>query len=532
MDVSKSPPPEQQEPQKPQEPQEQQKPQGPQKPEAPPSLFSIIVLFLTLCVGLALSMSVGYLKQIFSNFASYRCNPVMMPFAGLFGYNASENFQFCLSNILQGRLAEVFSPLFSLLGTFGKTLEMVVNAALGLRKLFSNFLLTVNGFISNVQSRIKMLMTTVRMSFLKMKELMGKVYGTMFAVVGLGTSGLTAAGNLADNNLVKFMLEFCFAPETVVVLEDGTQKTMESLEMGDRLAPLPSGVSPCSGFTPVVTSLFRFDGRKTPMVRIGDVVVSASHFVEWDGKMVEATEHPHAIPLPSLPALCCINVTGHRFLVGTQGLVAADYDEDESAEVIAATQAVAIAALNGTKDNKNREAVVSDYSLGLDGDVEVHMANGEWKRLSSIVVGDEVAYSGAVKGVVREQCAATVQTSVGPMAAAQLVFSEEAWRRGHTVREATGAAAAQVLHQLITERCGVLEVRKGAATLFVREYREVALPEMEEAYAARLKCGTSVQCATPPPTAPASLAIPFNRPTGPQGIPSNSKEAVPSTTTP
>jgi hypothetical protein len=325
------------------------------------------------------------------------------------------------------------------------------------------------------------------MSFLKMKELMGKVYGTMFAVLGLGTSGLTAAGNLADNNLVKFMLEFCFAPETVVVLEDGTQKTMESLEMGDRLAPLGSG------FRPVVTSLFRFDGRKTPMVRIGDVVVSAFHFVEWDGKMVEATEHPHAIPLPSLPALCCLNVTGHRFLVGTQGLVAADYDEDESTEVIAATQAVATSALNGTKENKNREAVVSDYSLGLDGSVEVHMANGDWKRLSAIVVGDEVAYSGAVKGVVRERCAATVQTSVGPMAAAQLVFSEGAWHRGSgrglTVREVK--AAAQVLHQLITERCGVLEVRKGAATLFVRDYREVALPEMEEAYAAKLQTQSS-----------------------------------------
>jgi hypothetical protein len=178
---------------------------------------------------------------------------------------------------------------------------------------------------------------------------------------------------------------------------------------------------------------------------------------------------------------------------------------------------------------------VSDYSLGLDGDVEVHMANGEWKRLSTVVVGDEVAYSGAVKGVVRERCAATVQTPVGPMAAAQLVFFEGAWRRGHTVREATGrgtgAAAAQVLHQLITERCGVLEVRKGDARLFVRDYREVALPEMEEAYAARLKCGTSVQCATPPPTAPASSAIPFNRPTGPQGIPWNSDAVVPSTTT-
>ena len=468
MDVSKSPPLEQS-----QQSPEQQSQQ--QKPEAPPSLFSIIVLVLTLCVGLALSMSVGYLKQIFSNFASYRCNPVMMPFAGLFGYNASENFQFCLSNILQGRLAEVFSPLFSLLGTFGTTLEMVVNAALGLRKLFSNFLLTVNGFISNVQSRIKMLMTTVRMSFLKMKELMGKVYGTMFAVLGLGTSGLTAAGNLADNNLVKFMLEFCFAPETVVVLEDGTQKTMESLEMGDRLAPLGSG------FTPVVTSLFRFDGRKTPMVRIGDVVVSAFHFVEWDGKMVEATEHPHAIPLPSLPALCCLNVTGHRFLVGTQGLVAADYDEDESEDVVRATQAVAVTALNGTNAEANGEAV-SDYSLGLSNDAEVRMKDGTWKRIGDVRLGDVTEHAGVVKGLVKEACESVVETPCGPFAAAQLVWSLEKWRRAAAVWPLK--KGTHVLSHLITERCGALELR---GDVFVRDYREAAVPEMEEAYAAKVR---------------------------------------------
>jgi len=469
--------------------------------------MSVLVTLLVLAIGLVISLSVGYFKQFFVNFASYRCNPVMMPFAGFFGYNATENFQFCLNNILHGRLTEAFAPLFSLLGSFGRTLETVINAALGLRKVFSNFLMTVNRFMSNVKDRIQMLMTQLRLSFLKIKELMGKVYGTMYAVIWMGTSGLTAAGNVADNSLVKFMMEFCFAPDTAVEMEDGSYKTMETLQIGDRLAPLLSFPGPClaepntSGSrlaepntigsreeSPIVTSLFRFDGTKTPMVRIGDVVVSASHFVEYDGQMVEATEHPDAIPLPSLPVLCCLNVTGHRFQVGRRRLLAADYDEDESEEVVQTTQAVASAALNG---GLSAAETVVNYSLGLSPDVEVCMLDRTWKRLGDVQIGDVVAHAGAIKGLVQETCESVVETPCGPMAAAQLVYFKTSWRRAATVWPSGNSA---VLSHLLTERCGALEVRGATAldglgkeSLFVRDYREVALPEMEELYAAKVR---------------------------------------------
>jgi hypothetical protein len=304
----------------------------------------------------------------------------------------------------------------------------------------------------------------------------------------MGTSGLTAAGNMADNGLVKFMMEFCFAPDTAVQMEDGSYKTMETLEIGDRLAPLPSTV-------PVVTSLFRFDGTKTPMVRIGDVVVSASHFVEYEGQMVEATEHPHAIPLPSLPVLCCLNVTGHRFLVGRRRgrqLLVADYDEDDSEDVVQATQAVATTALNGTNtnndnDNTNAEAV-SDYSLGLSSDAEVRMKDGTWKRIGDVRLGDVTAHAGAVKGLVKEACESVVETPCGPFAAAQLVWSAGTWKRAAAVWPVL--AQRHVLSHLITERCGALELR---GDVFVRDYREAALPEMEEAYAAKVRTsGTQI----------------------------------------
>ena len=477
--------------------------------EKPPSLFSIIALQLVLVVGILLALSASYFKQIFSNFASFRCNPLMMPFAGLFGYDASENFQFCLGNILQGRLGEAFSPIFKLLGSFGETLSTVINATLGLRKLFSNFFATVNGFISNVQTRIKMLMSAVQMSMLKMKELMGKVYGTMYAVIWMGTSGLTAGSNIANNDLVKFMMEFCFAPDTPIQLADGSWTTLASLHIGSTLSSLYDE-------KPVVTSLFEFDGSRTPMVRIGDVTVSAAHYVQCDGEWMEASDHPDAIPVAALPRLLCLNVTGHRFVIGRQGLVAADYDESESDDVVAATQALALCALNG---GPSKEAAV-DYSLGVSADVKVRMADDSWKRLDTIRIGDKVRGSGIVRGIVKEECEEVVETGCGPMAAGQVVFDGSDWKRATSLYAPYAPRKGTlILHQLITEQCSAIEVRKGGATLFIRDYREVPLPDMEDAYAASfIKSSAAVgTCATQAPTVHGSLATLSSNNTEPQG---------------
>ena len=477
-------------------------------PQEPPSLTFLIAVVVVLFLGLLIALSASFFKQIFANFGSYRCNPLLMPFAGFFGYNASENFQFCLNGILEGRLNEAFSPVFKMLGTFGSTLESVVNAALGLRNVFTNFLITVNGFIANVTRRIQSLMTQVRLSFLKMKELMGKVYGTMYAVIWMGTSGLAAANNVANNDLVKFMMEFCFAPATEVQRADGSWTSLDSLQIGDCLASLSSSERPR------VTSVFRFDGTRTPLVRIGDVVVSAAHYVEHDGEWMEASDHPDAIPLPSLPVLCCLNVTGHRFLVGRKGLLAADYDEDDSEETIQTTQALALCTLNGTKAT-TKEPV--DYSLGLCGDAEVRREDGTWTRIADLRIGDVVAHSGAVKGTVQEECALVVDTPIGPLAAAQLVFAEHQWTRAHRVYPMLPTSPS-VLYQLVTEHCGALEVRGGGSSLFLRDYREVAIPEMEAAYANKITQQNRCR-ATAPPTVLASSDTPSNKPIGPREIP-------------
>jgi len=441
----------------------------PKPPDASITPFLLTIVILTL--GLMISFYSSYLKQIGANFAQYRCNPAFMPFASLFGYDTSENFNFCLGAIFKGRIAEVFSPIFKILEGFTSILGTVTNVALGIRKLFSNFLLTVNGFVANVRDRIQALMFQVRLLLLRMKELMGKVYGTMYAVMWMGLSGVSAGKNMAENDLVKFMMEFCFDPATPVQKADRTWIPLSDLQIGDVLAPTPTNP------TPRVTSVFSFDGRKTPMVQIGDVSVSASHYVQYRGQWVSAEDHPDAVPTVSLNALTCLNVSGHEFLVGRSGLVAADYDEHEDEDTVEATQRLALRALNGSE---SKDPVVADYALGISPSCTICMANGDLKAIGDLRLGDSIKNGGTVKGLVQELCESVVETPWGPMAAAQLVFNTMRWTRAASLFPKAKEGA--VLAQVITETTGALELCVGDSTVFIRDYREVALTEMESAY--------------------------------------------------
>ena len=440
-------------------------------------VFAIVTIINIALVFVALQLS--NLADIKKHFANYRCNPLFMPIVGNFGYDPMDNFNFCVQNIFNGKAAEVFAPIYSILATFQGVLMTVMNAAMSIRGMFANFLSGVENFIASVRNKIQFLMNNVRMSFSRILNLMGKVYGTMFAVLFMGQSAMTAAFNLADNDLVKFIFEFCFVPDTQVKMADGTYKAISEVKIGDVLAEVPNNKAP------VVTSVFRFAGSSTPMVRVGDVVLSAQHYVlAGEAGMVMAETHPMAVWAGSVPELVCLNVSGHKFRVGIDGLLVADYDEHDSAAVIAHTQRIAARALNSGDGGKG-EAPVLDYSLGVDGDTEVLMVDGQWKRIDAIAIGDVVKHSGKVLGIVSEQCPSTIVSPSGIIfSGAQLVYDLLAnkWTRSANMWMADKAGGAKTLYSIITMNSGVISIRKGEAVEYIRDYREAPLPEMESAY--------------------------------------------------
>ena len=448
-------------------------------PDGGYSIIIFVLVTLVQCLLVFIAFNSQWLHDIKQNFPKYRCNPVVIPIAGLFGYNTVDNFNFCVQGVFNAKAAEVFIPIYGILGTFQQVLAKVVNAAMSIRGMFSNFFTGVENFITSLRNKIQYLMNSVRMSFIRIFNLMGKVYGSMFAVLFMGQSGMIAAFNLADNDLVKFLFEFCFAPDTPVEMADGSFKPISDIQIGDRLAALQGQTE-----LPVVESVFRFSGHSTPMVRLHGVVLSSQHYVAAPlGGMIPAGSHPSATPVSSIPELVCLNVSGHRFSVGLDSLVVADYDEHSSEAVIAETQAVASRALNGADFG---DEVVAHYTLGIGGETEVELHDGSWKRTDTLVIGDTLKHAGVVLGLVQESCSEVVVSPEGIVyAPSQFVYDHAVHRWVRAAQRWPGGLRGEtrVLYNVISQRTSAIHMRGAAGNdEYIRDYREVPLPSMEAAY--------------------------------------------------
>jgi hypothetical protein len=436
----------------------------------------LIVEFVILVFGTTVA-------QIGNDWPRYRCKPYIMPLASLFGHDSAENFQFCMKESYTSESSQSFAPLYAILSQFTGTVGIMVDTANGMRQLLGNFMTTTKTFVWNVKAKIDALLFQLRLSFLKMQTLMNRVYGTMYSIVWMGTSALTAGTNLSENDLVKFLFEFCFHPDTIIRMADGVDKRIADIRVGDTVT---DGLFPRR-----VISTFRFNGFRTPMVRIGRDILSAKHLVRYPNATWGPAEgYPDAIPVPVIPELVCLNVEGHRFVTAA-GLLVADYDESESPNTVLAAQLAAQGALNGgasaTTSGRScvpRDPLVANYALGVDPTTKVELEDSTWIPMSEVEVGERLYGGLEVVGVVEEETEHVCSVEGIHMTPAQLVWytKTSGWNRAIHLNGDSTTSEPQTFRQVITATVGPIHVRKDGKDLWIRDYREAPLPEMEDAY--------------------------------------------------
>jgi hypothetical protein len=454
------------------------------------STIGFVITTFLFTIVLVVLFTAGNISEVGQNWPRYRCNPFYMPFAASFGSDPVENFNFCINNIFDSNAKTIFQPLYGILGSFGSIMSDIVNATMGIRILFANMLNGFQSIIMNMRGQMNMLMNQVRMSFLKMNNLMGRVFGTMYGVIWMGMSAMSAGQNIANNDLVQFLFEFCFDPDTMVPLANGMHVPISMVSIGDYV--LNDEDIPVK-----VTSKFEFDGSKTPMVAIGSqtnpIVLSSKHFV--NGK--HASEHSTARVVSSIPKLICLNVTGHLFKVGMTGdyHIVSDYDESSNEDVVSKTQAYAESVLNGTVGsttmNADLKRIMDEYSLGVDCNAFVKMKNGEFKQIRSVQIGEELYGCGKVLGKVYEKSEYVVQFEGLPtMTPSQLIWNNTKYIRYGSAFSDCIVKKPTVFAQFFTEKCGAFIIKSNESSgveVAIREYREVPDPSMEDLYESNIR---------------------------------------------
>lgn len=420
-----------------------------------------IIVTILLTIGAAIVTGLTDFKDVEANWPKYRCRPQYIAMAKFFGKDPQENFRFCANEVFKDEAAGVVGPMYKTMGSFVGVLSTLLSSINSLRLQFNTSLGGIQNIFDDLTNRISQFYFAVRTQFISMRSMMYRVYGTIFAMIYMVMSGISAAQSFGDTIIGRFLDTFCFDPEVAVPLADGSSKPIGALKVGDKLAG-----------DQMVTAVFRFHAPGQPMVYLDNILVSTNHYVQRSGQWIMAGDHPDAVaaaPWNAERPLVCLNTSGHQIHIGR--FIFSDYDETEAGD--AATEAWTETRLNGAAAAKG-DRKWTEYGALLAPTLKVQTRRRGVIAAADLQLGDELVGGSCVIGLVRKKYNETTAAGLSP---SSLVYHKGAWTRvGRLlrVRRAQG------------EGVGVFVYPKGyittASGLHVRDYIEVFSPDAEHAY--------------------------------------------------
>jgi hypothetical protein len=155
---------------------------------------AIIIIVIFACMQLTITLSIG-IARIKKNWEEYKCNPAVIPFAGIFGFDPLETFNQCIltsqAEFMDTFLNPIYTSLISLIQNGNIIREIFEYLKIGLN---SNQLATLN-LGEEIRNRITKLIVSINEVFINVNDLFGKlssVVTTLYYLVEIiiGTVGV------------------------------------------------------------------------------------------------------------------------------------------------------------------------------------------------------------------------------------------------------------------------------------------------------------------------------------------------------
>jgi hypothetical protein len=210
--------------------------------EASDLTLSIIVVIIYILLYLFNIFSVG-IQRIKDNWPLYRCQPLVIPFASVFGHDTSKNFGFCIQNIQTNFLSELLKPMNLNLNILGNVTFGLTKNLQDARNFMSDFRFDIGDIFSNLFATLFNVMVEVQRMMITLKDLLGKFMGILITVLYVTDGAMLTMGSAwsgPPGKLVKFL---CFHPETKLKTQNGEIYAMKDIPLNSILS---NGTRVCS----------------------------------------------------------------------------------------------------------------------------------------------------------------------------------------------------------------------------------------------------------------------------------------------
>jgi hypothetical protein len=425
--------------------------------------FIFTVVFLGgLWYGISATIDIS---EISRNWSKYRCSPGVMPFASMYGYDTSQNFNYCMKAIFEGQVSGVTGPFSTILGTMMKSLMTFLENINSMRIMIATL---VGGIVKTLQEfsdRFKLLFSQIKLTFLKIQQLMKRLFGTFHSVIYMGLSAVQVGSNFSETFIFKFLDTFCFSPETLIMVKGKGKIEIKNVLLGDILENNEK-----------VLSVYRFLANGQKMVLLNGVEVSTNHFVKYNNIFIEAKDHPNAIPIPSwsggsLRPLICLDTDEHTIPINNT--IFSDWDETneiDSKLMIQNENLLNNTVLNNSPIDKYKWI----FQPALSPDIKILYKNGTLISCKDVNLGDELS-TGRVVGIGKRLVYESSELPSGLIVTPSTLFwNKNKWERVGKTSEVIHSATPSIFYSFVVLGTASIEL---SSKEIVRDMCEIHSPD-------------------------------------------------------
>lgn len=351
-----------------------------------------------------------------------------------------QNFTYCTQNILSATTGAALEPLTFVTNMLNNTAGEIKDNLQSMRAMFDKIRTYFQTISQEIMGRIINITIPLQQIIISVRDLIGKIQGTMtaglFTLLGsyytlkslMGaiaqfiitilialasmiavfwilpfTQGVAIANTvifIAISIPMAIILAFmtnvlhvktqlkipsvkCFDENTIIKMNDGTEKVICDIKVGDILFENNE-----------VTAFIKVESKGSIMYKLHNVIVSDSHIVRFNESWIRVSSHPDSIVINNYhkPYLYCLNTSNKT--IKLNDTVFTDWDEIYGNDIME------------IKNNANNNITkLKDIHTFLDGGFEentqIKLITGEYKRIIDINVGDILGHGEIVYGVVK-----------------------------------------------------------------------------------------------------------------------------------
>jgi len=196
--------------------------------------LSVFIIFIFILLYVFNILSVG-IKTIEDNWPTYRCNPVVMPFASVFGQNVMDNFTFCIQSMQTNYMGYLMQPLnynIDVISGLGAGLTTAVD---DVRAFFNNIRDMTTGIVTDIFGVFLNILIEFQRLTIAIKDMFAKFIGVLATLMYTLSGSVMTMNSMWAGPPGQLVKELCFHPSTKVQLKDGSVFAMKDIPLNSVL---------------------------------------------------------------------------------------------------------------------------------------------------------------------------------------------------------------------------------------------------------------------------------------------------------